>query len=35
MSFNESNTVEQMSARWCRFADSGLRWSNLMAVAKF
>jgi len=35
MSFYESNTVEQMPADSCRFAGSGLKWSNLVVTAKF
>ena len=34
MSINESNTVEQMAKASCRFAGFGLKWSNLVSVAK-
>jgi hypothetical protein len=35
MSFNESNTVEQMPDALRRFAEVGLKWSKLLSVAKF
>jgi hypothetical protein len=35
MSFNESNTVKPMRTASCRFAESGLKWSKLVAIAKF
>lgn len=35
MNFNESNIVEQMPTDSCSFAESVLKWSNLVAVAKF
>lgn len=35
MIFNESNTFERMPDNSCRFAGFGLKWSNLVSVAKF
>jgi hypothetical protein len=35
MNFIESSTVELMSDDLCRFAESGLKWSKLVAIAKF
>ena len=33
--FNGSKHAEQMPDDSCRFAEFGLKWSNLVAVAKF
>jgi len=35
MSFNQINKVEQMPTDLFRFAGFGLKWSNLVSVAKF
>jgi len=35
MSFNQINTVEQMPTDSCCFAEFGLKWSKLVAIAKF
>jgi hypothetical protein len=35
MSFNESNTGEQIPTDLCPIAGFGLKWSNLVSVAKF
>ena len=35
MTFNQINTVEQTPDDSCRFAEAGLKWSNLVVIAKF
>ena len=35
MSFNQINTVEQTPDDSCRFVEACLKWSNLVAIAKF